>query len=309
MCKSYLGKENIASNGMKMRVIKEYKKKDTSIKLLDVEFEDGYIKKGTFVSQFNEGRVKNPNFTIKDFRNKNKYLGQTKELLDGDVITVIDYKNSDHILVKHKDGREEVITEKFLKSNKKLLKECISKYVGYSKRMRNAQVATIIAYRSYEDIDIQFEDGTVVEHISKRLFDYNRVGNPNYDAKKEKSRKKYLGKIKKNKNGDRMKIIKYNHSSDIDVEFIDEEKVVKNTTIIKWNEGRVYLDGNRPINKEYIKARDTWLGVVKENTSGDKMKLIEYGGSKDISVEFDDGSIICHRTLDAFRRGLIRKAS
>ena len=40
-----------------------------------------------------------------------------------------------------------------------------SKYlVGMTVVMNNGQKATCIEHRSYEDLDVQFEDGTIVRH-------------------------------------------------------------------------------------------------------------------------------------------------
>ena len=40
---------------------------------------------------------------------------------------------------------------------------------------------TIISYRKYSDIDIQFEDGTIVEHMNCSNFKTGRIKNPNYN--------------------------------------------------------------------------------------------------------------------------------
>ena len=51
--------------------------------------------------------------------------------------------------------------------------------VGEERLMNNGQKATCIAYRKASDIDIQFEDGTIIEHCSKSNFYSGKIKNPN----------------------------------------------------------------------------------------------------------------------------------
>ena len=45
----------------------------------------------------------------------------------------------------------------------------------------NGQVMTIIEYRRNDDIDIQFEDNTIVKHKSYQSFLKGKIKNPNYN--------------------------------------------------------------------------------------------------------------------------------
>ena len=45
--------------------------------------------------------------------------------------------------------------------------------------MSNGEYATCIAYRGAKDIDVQFEDGTIVEHRCKSDFYNQKISNPN----------------------------------------------------------------------------------------------------------------------------------
>ena len=44
------------------------------------------------------------------------------------------------------------------------------KYIGMTNTMKCGMKATIIAYRGCADIDIQFEDGTIREHMKTNCF-------------------------------------------------------------------------------------------------------------------------------------------
>lgn len=47
----------------------------------------------------------------------------------------------------------------------------------------NGQVMTIIEYRNCNDIDIEFEDGTIVKNRTYRRFKEGKIKNPNYIKK------------------------------------------------------------------------------------------------------------------------------
>ena len=48
--------------------------------------------------------------------------------------------------------------------------------IGEKRQMNNGLYATIIACRRSADIDIQFEDGTIVENKTRRSFTKNSIG-------------------------------------------------------------------------------------------------------------------------------------
>lgn len=52
--------------------------------------------------------------------------------------------------------------------------------VGEKTVCSNEMIATIIAYRSYQDIDVQFDDGLVVEHISYARFFQHSIPHPDH---------------------------------------------------------------------------------------------------------------------------------
>lgn len=52
-----------------------------------------------------------------------------------------------------------------------------SKYLGQKIKMNNGMYATCIAFRSTQDIDVQFEDGTIVRHKSSSSFKNGKIAN------------------------------------------------------------------------------------------------------------------------------------
>ena len=48
------------------------------------------------------------------------------------------------------------------------------------------------------------------------------------------------------------------------------------------------------------------LGEVGVNNNGERMRIIRYGGRRDIDVQFEDGSIVEHRQYNNFKTGQIK---
>ena len=59
----------------------------------------------------------------------------------------------------------------------------IQNRIGETNITNNSQKMTIIGYRNGNDIDIQFEDGTIVKNRTYRRFKEGKIKNPNYIKK------------------------------------------------------------------------------------------------------------------------------
>ena len=53
--------------------------------------------------------------------------------------------------------------------------------IGKTNKATNGQTMTIIKYRNWNDIDVQFEDNTIVKHKSYQSFLKGEIKNPNYN--------------------------------------------------------------------------------------------------------------------------------
>ena len=51
--------------------------------------------------------------------------------------------------------------------------------IGETRIMNNGQKAIIIKYKKYNDINIKFEDNTIVYHKTYNNFKKGRIRNPN----------------------------------------------------------------------------------------------------------------------------------
>lgn len=79
--------------------------------------------------------------------------------------------------------------------------------VGEKSKANNGMEMKIIGYRSSLDIDVQFEDGTIVKGKSYQQFKRGEIANPN--VKKKTLRADRLGNEVTAKNGQKMKIVAY----------------------------------------------------------------------------------------------------
>ena len=98
-----------------------------------------------------------------------------------------------------------------------------------------------------------------------------------------------------NKQGLKMKIIKYTTRKDVDIEFEDGYIATKKH-YESFSTGRI-------INPNYTKKnRETEENI---NSQGVSMKILEYRSASDIDVQFEDGYIARNRDYGEFKRGSI----
>jgi hypothetical protein len=95
--------------------------------------------------------------------------------------------------------------------------------IGEKTKANNGMEMVIVGYRSSSDIDVKFEDGTVVVGKRYQQFKKGEIANPN--VKKKTLREDRVGSETTAKNGQKMKIVAYRSSYDIDVVFEDGTKV------------------------------------------------------------------------------------
>ena len=108
--------------------------------------------------------------------------GETNIATNEQVMTIIEYRKNDDIDVQFEDGV--IVKHKryrnFLIGNIKNLNN-IKKFINKTNIVTNGQVMTIVKYRGCNDIDVQFEDNTIVKHKSYQSFLKGEIKNPNYN--------------------------------------------------------------------------------------------------------------------------------
>ena len=214
------------------------------IKDIDVQFEDGTLIEHRDKYSFFRGCIANPNLPNHISRTiRTSILGESKVMNCGLKATVIAYENSKNITVQFEDG---VVVgrrtkDQFIKgiiANPKLgsgftrRKKCI----GETHTMKNGLNATIIEYRNYSDIDIQFEDGFIVKNKSMDSFLKGQIGNPN---KKISRKTDITGETRVMNCGLKATVIEYRNANDLDVQF-ENGVIIQNKSKDSFRKGAIY---------------------------------------------------------------------
>lgn len=167
-----------------------------------------------------------------------------------------------------------------------------------TKQMKCGMKATIIKYRNVHDIDIKFEDGTIVKHRYYKSFKVGEILHPKYTS--EEKAKKRIGERRVMNCGIKATIVSYRRSDDIDIEF-EDGVVVAHRKYREFTIGEIL----HPKFNSKEKAENR-LGETRIMNCGSKATIKEYRGCMDIDVKFEDGTIVAHRTYNSFKKGKIK---
>jgi len=229
-----------------------------------------------------------------------------------------------------------------------------NKRLGETELASNGQMMTIIRYAGVNDIDVEFEDGTVVKHSAYKQFVNHELKNPNIQfgtyVKTKNAQTNRVGQSVISKSGLKMTIIQYANAHNVDVQFEDGIIVIsKNYANFKtgsighptifengiviiefayrkgedwyyvcshadWSENKILPVKeicSEPImtSKNKTERRTIYGSLVNEvgvASNGMSMTCLDDNGSKDITVEFEDGEKMYHQRRESFLAGHIR---
>lgn len=169
--------------------------------------------------------------------------------------------------------------------------------VGVTLQMRNGHFATCTAERGHADIDVVFEDGVESFGKTRRNFLIGNIAHPSvYNG--------IIGTEVKMNCGMMAKCIADRGCEDIDIEFSDGT-IVRGTTRQNFQNGGVANPNVKAIDYP-VYASKKRLGQRRQMLCGYYCTVVEEFNSKDITVEFDDGTRVEHRGHVHFDRGTIR---
>ena len=154
-----VGETRVMNCGMKATIIRYGGYND-----IDVRFEDGKVVVNKAYRAFKRGEIANPNIRafVKD------RLGETRIMNCGMKATIIRYNGVRDIDVRFEDGKV-VVHKKYDRFKKGEIanpntKVSAENRLGETRMMNCGMEAAIIRYGGATDIDVRFEDGTVVKH-------------------------------------------------------------------------------------------------------------------------------------------------
>ena len=176
-------------------------------------------------------------------------VGEKKLQKCGMEATIIAYPSGADMKVQFEDGKivDHVSYYDFSQGNlnynkNDTLQMSKSYRIGEKCVCTNEMIATIIAYRSYHDIDVQFDDGLVVEHISYARFFQRSVPHPDHKVVFwPRNLGKHIGMKKRTLDGYRELLAVHD---DHTVDYIDDDGT---TVYNSWNQD--FLRKNTSLHK------------------------------------------------------------
>ena len=159
--------------------------------------------------------------------------------------------------------------------------------VGERGVANNGLSMEIIAYRTNKDIDVMFEDGTVVTHKTYTYFRTGRIPYPDFYKKQRLGETGLYNDLQ-------MEIIEYRNASDIDIRF-SNGYILKHTGYTNFTRKAFPF-----VVSHYHEKKIASNGMMAE--------IIECRSSKDIDIQFEDGTIMRHKTYRYFRNGYMHSA-
>ena len=178
--------------------------------------------------------------------------------------------------------------------------------VGEQNRANNGQMMTIIEYRNYNDIDIMFDDNTIVKHIYYNNFKNGYVKNPNNIvlAPQQKIKSK-IDETNVANNGLLMTIITYRNCKDIDVQF-EDGVIVKHKSYGNFIKGKIKHPN---IDTTISKNKNSHIGESIKASNGQIMTIIDWIRCNNITVKFEDGTVVNNVQYSSFIQGRVKNPS
>ena len=287
-----VGETRIMNCGMEATIIRYGGATD-----IDVHFEDGTVVKHKTYRAFKKGSISNPNIKA----SAEACLGETRMMNCGMKATIIRYGKYSDIDICFEDGK--VVEHKAYDTFKKgsitnpNIKVSAENCLGKTRMMNCGMEATIIRYGRYDDIDVCFKDGAIVEHRKYDSFKRGKIANPNMKVSAEDR----LGETRMMNCGMKATIIRYGKYSDIDVRF-EDGTIAKRKGYREFKKGKI-------ANPNIKTSAENRLGETRMMNRGMEATIIQYKNAMDIDVRFEDGAVVEHKTYNSFKKGGIAHES
>ena len=225
------------------------------------------------------------------------HTGETKLAKNGHMMTIKAYRHWNDVDIEFDDGV--VIEHTYYNTFREgYVKHPRKSKVGETFISRRGQKMTIIKDRgNNQDLDIQFEDGTIVRHKPYFSIKDGDVGNPSLPHANFKAQL-HIGETNTARNGLKMTIENYISSTNLSVRF-ENGILVEHRAYKEFKLGKIGCPGYGKYQK------DRHVGETRIASNGQKMTLIKWINHKDITVQFEDGTIVEHVLNNSFRQGTV----
>lgn len=202
--------------------------------------------------------------------------GETRIMKCGQKATIINYCNCKSIDIQFEDGT--IVYNKLYSEFKRnaighpnintRTAKFTKNHINEIRMMNCGQKATIINCNNSSNIDIQFEDGTIVYNKTYGEFKRNNIGHPNINLQTIEFIKNRTGETHMMRCGLKALIICYHGNKNIDVQF-ENGIIVYNRTYSNFKKG--YIGISETINtielKEFAyKLNNDWYYICSHST-------------------------------------------
>ena len=278
-----IGEKRMMNCGMMATVVAQRSATD-----LDVEFEGGALAEHKKWSHFKDGRVAHPG--------SKSHVGETHVNNNGAGFIIVEQSSYRDCTVQFEDGvvKKHVSYESIKTGSVSHPNKYALMHIGEEYMTNLGLKAIVIAWRSEKDIDVRFENGKIGAHKS---FSNLKTGQIAWDGYK-KSAAEYIGMTRVHNVSGLMMAIKNAESlTNMDVEFSDGY-LAAGVALQRFLKGTVSHPG-------YPATRVDRIGEKALSKCRMYMTITCYRKSRDIDVEFEDGSVKKHASYDDFLTGLI----
>ena len=244
-------------------------------------------------------------------------IGEKVRAKNGQMMTIIEYKNVKNITVQFEDGtivyeksysnfitghitnskeRTQSHIDALAASREQKMRE---KRIGETRKAKNGMTLKIIEYRNARDIDVMFvEDGYEVHHARYDTFKQGSIKNPKVCTQNRKN--EHLHKKFTTNEGEEIEIIDWAQYNKVTVKFQDGST--------KQTDYRSICNGNvaKPGNRVPIEDVETRIGETNIAGCGQTMTIIAARSSTDIDIQFENNDIVKHIAYSEFKTGRIR---
>lgn len=274
------GEYKVNTQGIGMTII-EYR----SCNDITVQFDNGAIV-NTKMHKFNSGQVRCKNAICK--------IGEISQTKDGKLMELIAYRSGVDIDIRFEDGklRRGIRYDRF-KCGRVAYTNYHEDRIGEKNVSSNGMKMTIVKYRSANDIDVEFEDGTVARHRAYQNFKTGHI------SKTESNINDRTGEIGVNNQGYEMKIITYRRTTDIDVQF-EDGAIVKHKSYNAFIRHKIAHPSYKT-----NKIRRSRIGENSLMTCEMLATIINYRNCQDMDVKLEDGSVVYNTSYALFLKGSI----
>ena len=259
---------------------------------------------------FNRDEIAIHNFIKDNYQSKyrEERIGEIQTMKGGFDVEIIDYIDGHHIVVKFLiDGT--IINADYSNFRQRTLqhpnRHQYSQYLGETKIMSCGLEATVTEYFGCRNCTVTFSDGTIVKNVNHANFRKGQVGHPNinpgsHTLKKQKGTSSqeeiYIGMERIMSNGQKAKLTKYKNDTHVSVEF-EDGTVVEDTRLRNFLRGYV----QNPNYDQYACR----YNETKIMNCGMSATITDYINANDITVRFDDGTILEHQRYQNFEAGTV----